>query len=134
MTRDYHTINGTDLVRKHDKGISGRDLPEAYVTQTISSFAVRDLRSPSSQSIQDRGGTAARKLFKGCPSGKHQDDDGTNQVFAENYGSDDRNSREVVGSEFEDKNFSNKSKNQWRTSCNEHHNQRCLPDSFGDTH
>src|SRR6202140_1792794 len=64
-----------------------------------------DLWHPFSERIKNRGGTPAGELFKGRSPREHKNPDRSDKIFTENYRGDDRDSGEVIRSEFPRKKF-----------------------------
>jgi hypothetical protein len=89
----HHAVHGTNLMRKDSEHVPYRDLSKLDVTQLMPNFPMRGFRHSPGQRIEHRRGFPACEFFESRSSRKHENDDRPDQVLAQNYGGNNRNSR-----------------------------------------
>ena len=88
-------------MREDHKGIADRDLGESDVADSPILLTMCERGHASRKCLQCEGGSAYRISLECLPAGEHEYDKRSGQVFTEDHGRDDGNTREQIGAEFQ---------------------------------
>ena len=113
---DNYAVHRADFMRKYDENITDCNLSDLNIRRAASCPAVRDVGHPSGKRFQDGRGASHREFFQSRAARKHQHYDRPDQVLAHQYGHDNRQTCQQVGTKFTNQDFLNQSKDEWHAA------------------
>jgi hypothetical protein len=104
-------------VREDDKRVTELDVGYFDVGETLEGFFMRDAGHTLGESVENTGGAFRSKFLEGASAGKHENNDGRDEILMEQNGGDDRDGGEKIGAELAVREPDSETEKQGQATC-----------------
>ena len=104
-------------MREDDKGVTELDVGNFDVGEAFYRFFMRDAGRAFSESVENTGGAFRSEFLEGASAGKHENNDGRDEILMEQNAGDDRDGGEKIGAELAVEEPDSEAKKQGQATC-----------------